>query len=1587
MTDTTRISELINDLSTRSGRAMVSQLGLRSAVLRQHLASLYSREPGQPGALLADPVLEGAFGWKLADVDMHGLGTMGLLSEELVSAMDKPPRVYRDHAFPRSRKPFVHQRDCWKLLLDEVPRSVLVSSGTGSGKTECFLVPILEDLLRERAASGYLDGVRALFLYPLNALINSQRERLRAWCNAFGPDIRFCLYNGETRNNVPAHEQAKAGVEQLSRTALRANPAPLLVTNSTMLEYMLVRTEDQPILQKSSGGLRWIVLDEAHTYIGSQAAEIALLLRRVMHGFNVDPSNVRFVATSATIGGADSVADLKRFLADVSGIRADRVHVVTGERFVPDLPTQMTEKAPLDFVDLPDDGLYDVLCDYAPARVLRAALASGPAKMSALCRRSGLGSDETTALLEKACVARDGDDVFLPLRVHLFHRAQGGLWACVNRACSGPSRIRSEKGWGFGSLFVERRTRCEHCDYPVFELVACSECGQHYLTAEETVSADEGVQELVPPSGPPDIDEFELDVDTDEDEPNDPPTFTTAIRRLVYGGDSEEATVEDWRLDTQSTLTPNGEGVAVALAPLGARLVCVRCGAKDRRRLFRELRIGAPFALSTIVPTALGHTPPKGGVGLPSDGRRLLGFTDSRQGSARLAVRLQHEAERNRVRSVLYHALAAKRATVDTIKLEGDVEALQDALRQSKSLRLRSILEDKERELADVRAASQVGTLSWNDAVNALVGDSSLRAMHRVFRDLTGTAQPEREFANFCLYREFFRRPKRMNSAETMGMISLRYRALEGVEPPRGWPLEAEDWDHFLKLVADFFLRDISAVDVEDDYLRWMGVPVRKRYTQGPGYGGGLTTRQRGWPSWQTGRGPSRLPRLLQHAARLGDSDASIDRVNVALACAWDALHRYLQPLADGYVLRLREIAELSELRYAAVCPYTARVLDTTLGGMSPYLPEKGEMEMCRPFVVPRVPKAYWRDSGGKLADREEVEAWLEGDPAVVAARSLGVWSNLNDRVVANAPYFEVAEHSAQLDGPRLRELEARFKDGELNVLSCSTTMELGVDIGGLTAVVMNNAPPSSANYRQRAGRAGRRGEGLSFAVILCPSTPHGEQVFGNPLWPFTSRIAVPKVALDSGRLVQRHVNSLCLGTFLEGRDVRRLKTGWFFQEDGTGVIPGNLFMGWCEHGALNNSRLTNGLNRLVAGTALGDTTTWALLKDTARTLGRAMVGWQREVAALRTDAAEFGDGDEKAPAVLAISRQLQRLEGEYLLGELANRQFLPGYGFPNGIVSFNTLTAEELSRSRSQGNGEERESFSGMRLGYPSRQLELAIREYAPGAEVTIDGRVYQSSGVTLNWHIPPNVEHVNEVQAMGYVWRCRSCNATGDARSEQDGCPNCAGIVDSRKYLEPAGFAVDIRHSPHNNVITPTYIPVETPWISCPTIEWSAIEVPFRGRFRYSDVGHLFHGSRGTHGFGYALCMRCGRAASELGHRFETDTPTSLGPGHQRLRGGKDHDGNRECDGRDFAIQRGLSLGGSQWHSLKEKRHSLKEAALGLRGFPAGHLVFSFISLRWPLPTWGVSICPPACVNIGRRIGSDAAFAGTKQSRRRSA
>lgn len=439
---------LIEQLADRSTQSTLSTLGIKNTALRKHLVGLFSCAPGEGASFLSDPVFEAAFGWKTADSSMHELEGQ-LLSPALVRAMDKPPAAFeREYRFGREWQPYEHQLEAWQTLLAKEPRPAVITSGTGSGKTECFLVPILNDLAREiETENRTLEGVRALFLYPLNALINSQKDRLEAWTSGFDGKGRFCLYNGATPERLPASFK-RSKVEVQDRAMLRSAPPPVLLTNSTMLEYMLVRGEDAPILKKSQGSLRWIVMDEAHSYLGSQAAELSLLLRRVIHAFGVKADDVRFVATSATIGGDDYKERLRDFLAGVAGVSRDRVSVISGKREAP-LPSEGNgPDLPLEAINAidPQDSIsehrFSALCSSTTAKTIRRIFVDNPAlSLKEVQAHLGGGTSHDALAWLDACsgaskIIDDGRETFVPLRAHLFHRVTAGLWACPDVKCS-----------------------------------------------------------------------------------------------------------------------------------------------------------------------------------------------------------------------------------------------------------------------------------------------------------------------------------------------------------------------------------------------------------------------------------------------------------------------------------------------------------------------------------------------------------------------------------------------------------------------------------------------------------------------------------------------------------------------------------------------------------------------------------------------------------------------------------------------------------------------------------------------------------------------------------------------------------------------------------------------------------------------------------------------------------------------------------------------------------------------------------------------------------------------------------------------
>jgi len=1556
-----RTTDLIRQ---RSVEALLGQSALNHSGLVAEIRRRFGSSDVAAGALVREPVIEGAApfvtdGRTFADC----AGT--LLHPNVIRAISSEKAG--DYRFPPEAEPYKHQIEAWQHLTADDRRSVLVSSGTGSGKTECFLMPLLDDLATEADAKGRLSGVRALALYPLNALIASQEERLKAWTASFGGTIRFGLYNGLTPERLRTGDQP--GPEQVAdRTTLRSDPPPILVTNVTMLEYMTVRRIDRPLLENSRGMLRWIILDEAHGYVGSAAAEIALLIRRVLLTFGVSADQVRFVATSATIGeGRDVTDELRRFLRDLSGVDQSRVHVVIGHREPVQLPAP-SDGPPM----LTPEALSDreaITRNSAVQRFVRAAEARPVRWDEAQAMLAPTGMPAETVI---EAIARSDDQhaPLLPLRVHSFLRAVPGLWSCLNTQCAG-----RPADWPFGAIASERIDSCPDCNAPVLEVMSCRECGEPYLDCEER---DGRLQARITP---PDLDEFaalrerEPAVDEAEEEASSDHQFD-AVRRAIATRsldgfrplhvESGNGHVYDIAQETTTRLHAS-DGDA-----------CGACQAASGKTgpMLRPFRYGAPFLIGNAAPVMLDGVPrrldTKAAYRPPADGRQLLSFTDSRQGTARFAANLQTNAERGFVRGFLYHAVqgsmsAAGEDDPEVGKLRDEIATLEAV----GSPLVAELIAGKQQELQAKLAPSAEG-VPWTVMRDRLAAMPEVAHwMKQVWghRDERYRADPA-AFAEFLLLRELARRPRRGNTAETLGLARLRFDAIDRVserdipEALRARGKSLADWQGLLASIVDMTVRANLAVRAAWADLHWITARGTLKLLLPPGEKP-QATREIGWPMFGDKKtSPSNLSLILEKALGLDRTERQ-DRalLNEVTDAAWNRLlPLFTSPGEPGYALDYTK-ARLAPVIDAWRCPVTRRILPETALGLTQYGHREGLSTANlspQPIHFPRLPVTFPR--GEKI---ELVRAWLTEDSEVASLRRQGVWTDLHDRSALLSPYLRAAEHSAQQPPARLRRFEGEFKAGQINILNCSTTMEMGVDIGSVSAVMMTNVPPALANYRQRVGRAGRRRQGFASSLTYTRDTPLDREAFRDPQRYLARETRPPRVKLDSRRIVQRHVNALLLARWFAGAGGEAMKTqaGQFFgcpAEVGAvrvGDAPVETCLAWMSAPSTEEA-LRRELEQLTQGTILaGDRT---LLDAAAHAVREAQAGFIGEWEALQSQGVNAPDAAAKA----GIGYQLRRLAQENLLKELAVRGVLPGHGFPTDVVQFvNSDTPANDERGDDDDTSRRRRSF-------PSRNLDIAIRDYAPGAEVVVDGLVYRSAGVTLNWLRPADDREAREIQSLKVFWSCPTCGAADCSHVTPDHCPACHAEVPlaaQRRFLEPAGFTADMGEQPHADTDEVTYVEPEREEIVARGAAWQPCADPTQGRLRASHEGLVFYSSRGRNKQGYHVCLECGRAEPAGG---ENDRPLA---GHRPLRGTKRNvDGLCPGNEKPFKILPPIALGhetitdvaelqptgivseGAAWAAVS----ALREALARQLGIEAGELGMSVRRAMSALgqPTWSL-------------------------------
>ena len=1205
-------SSLTQESIQKNKEATLSILGISHPELRNVLEQQMSQAVGEDQSFLSSPVIEQMFAWKKGQPTLEDLGGE-LLHANVIDALDhKENGAYR---FNRNYQPYVHQLQSWNALLED-KKSIVVTSGTGSGKTECFMVPILNDLYEEFIQAGQsLTGVHALFLYPLNALINSQQERLDAWTRHFSQSnaIRYCLYNG----NTPEHKSQETGKQKLhpnqvlTREELRLNPSPILVTNGTMLEYMMVRQIDAPILQKSQGKLRWIVLDEAHSYMGSQAAELAMQLRRVLHAFGVETKDVRFVATSATIAGADAEEKLKQFLSEISGQSTENILVIGGQREVPVLPVVENHQQSFDeLVDAQQEISYERyqrLAGHSIACVLRESICSQRAltleDLFKITREKGfqLSQHEILEWLDLVTYTKPSDEeqAFLKIRVNYYQRVTHGLWSCINDKCN--QKDDDLKNWSFGQVYATHQENCA-CGAPVLELTFCKSCKEPHLLGLL------GREDILKQWTVEVEDEFALLIDNETEEQEER-EFKNAIKNRLVVFSTDENKEKNYRRDQLNLdnlklgqISKNVLNVHYFEPHNSGDLVeCSNpeCGSKGTKYdlPFRRAILGAPYYITQTVPHLLKYctdidqddideasknfSDPEFIEGefkelkdctpwdMPAKGKRLITFTDSRQGTARLSVKMQQEAERSRLRGAVVKILIehTKKAPQQTVNpAEATFRQLLIQAEKDGDIKLINICKEQLEGFAVSNNALEIPEMTWDELCKLIAKDFDFRtgillANRHIAGEVFDDAGPLK-LAQMLLTREFSRRPKNANSLETLGLVKVNYQGLKDLSDlPNYWKeqkLSIQDWQDFIKVVLDYYIRENTVIDLAEEWKQWMGGPVRPKHVVTHEDRDKFKQRDDGsknnsilaWPMASVSKN-HRLVKLLVLGAKL-DLSLQAHR-NIAddwLKKAWQVLKDEFL-VKDGnskYHLR-KEKLTFSLLDKVFLCPITHRLIDTTFKGFTPYLPislpQNTDKYKTKEMAFPKL----WQ------FDHENLTA-LHQDLAVSKLRSLNLWTDLSDSAVLGGFFYRTAEHSAQQSANLLKQYETYFKAGKVNVLNCSTTMEMGVDIGGISTVVMNNVPPHPANYLQRTGRAGRGSQSRAISYTICKNNPHDQQVFKQPLWAYNTAIQAPHVSFNSQRLIQRHINAQLLAIFEPYRVCRRVNILRDYPDDKIKIYP-----------------------------------------------------------------------------------------------------------------------------------------------------------------------------------------------------------------------------------------------------------------------------------------------------------------------------------------------------------------------------------------------------------------------------------------------
>ncbi|MEV0910037.1 DEAD/DEAH box helicase [Streptomyces hokutonensis] len=1395
--------------------------------------------------------------------------------------------------------PYTHQAEALECTGRD-GLSLAVTTGTGSGKTESFLLPMLAKLAAEAAHkpdSFKVPAVRSLVLYPMNALVNDQLGRLRLllsdprvttkfneWA---GRPARFARYTSRTLypgvrkakkdqtrlssigdfyinlldlandSSSPRHDEATALVKELEsrgkwpakpdlkawygksgarwknsagefvRAVLRPEdpelltrhevleePPDVLITNYSMLEYMLMRPLERPVFDATRDWLAnnpnekfLLIIDEAHMYRGAAGAEVALLLRRLRARLGIPAQQLQVICTSASFTSSQYA---RQFAAQLSGKSEADFKSVEGKLSLREGAStgslqhaQALAAVPMDdFYEGEGDEariaavqgllnyravnltagatvgqlLHDALDGFGPMNLLVNETMKQAQPVSDLGALIFPGVDKeladraVSALVALGSAARRSVEGagLLPCRVHAFFRGLPGLWACLDPDCPEVDREACPEPGPVGQLYAQPRATCD-CGARVFELYTCRHCGSSYARAYTddlsdpshlwhepggTFQSESGsIPELQPldllleePYGK-DVELADLDLVTGRLNPEkvlDRRIRSVFLPRLRSG---ESIKGEDDNDEAEA----NGE-----FKPCG---VCSRRAGYGRSSVQDHQTKGdQPF--QALVTRQLEVQPPGAQPNTdfaPLRGRKVLAFSDSRQVAARLAPNLQSYSMRDVMRPLILRGWQELEKTPlePMLSLNHLYLAVMVGSRQL-SVRLRPELRPSEslHVLDRVETAIEKGALKGNIAELMQLFSITDPPPHALMRTMYATLTDK------------------YLGLTSLGLASLREPRVRTVD-----------------LLA--ILPDIDGfAATEESKMALMRLWLMQWTTPGIWF---PSMTDGDW--WKTEGGVHPHTGKFQSIDQWLDSKAAKKQFNET----W--LPKLLQEFCDGVGGKFRLSASKIYLDlgnswgYCERCrfsqrpfPGSSRCVNCRADRVRTLDPETDPVFQAR--------KGYYRASAARaLGDTSESPMSI-----IAAEHTAQLNAAQSDAVFSKAEEHELLFQDVNLGLPGSGD---RQKRAAIDVLSCTTTMEVGIDIGNLSGVALRNMPPSRANYQQRAGRAGRRGNAVATVLAFGSADTHDDHYFRQPELMIRGAVNDPVLTMDNEEITRRHVIAYLLQRYHQDRlpNIKPDEQPQLFEVLGTV----SEFTG--TNSPLNRTDLEewlrdneDSLRQDIAAwlpDELGQDGHESVLKDiVTRTLHEIDAALDLDssgqpITASERDASSESDEEDAEDPAEASDEPSARRTQKNLLDRLLYKGVLPRYAFPTDVVAFHVFDIDRSTR------------FKPEFLYAPSQGLAVALSQYAPGKVVWIDNKEWTSEAI----YAPvQETRHLAWKDKLLY-FECQVCHyakhySYGEAKpGDERDCPACRAerkFGKAKNWMRPPGFAHPARKDP---------------------------------------------------------------------------------------------------------------------------------------------------------------------------------------------